>query len=66
MFIQQQILRPQEHADEIDVLNAILCHIQDGNAQAAAKLCMARLVALEALSNPTLATFNPREEMERC
>jgi hypothetical protein len=66
MFIQQQILRPQERADEIDVLGAILGHVQEGNAQAAVKLCMARLVALKALSKPTLATFNPREEMERC
>jgi hypothetical protein len=66
MFIQQQVLRQGEHADEIAVLGEILDRLRSKDVDSATAFCMARLVQLEAKSQPKLAAFNSREEEPRC
>ena len=64
MFVQQQTLRPQEHADEIAFLGDVIQRLRT-DANGAAAMCIARLCALEARAKPALCAFNPREEEER-
>jgi hypothetical protein len=62
MFIQQQTLTPQKHADELAFLNEVISLWGRRDFDAAATLCMERYCALQEDAAPTLGLYDPRAE----
>jgi hypothetical protein len=56
-FLQQQMLVPTKHVEEIALLNSVLRYLQEGDTLSAKMVCMSRLVSLEKVAAPKLVEF---------
>jgi predicted DNA-binding ribbon-helix-helix protein len=56
-FLQQKLLMPTKHAEELAFLAEVLKALAEGRTQDANLACMARVMALERLSAPQLVDY---------
>lgn len=56
-YLNQQMLTPTKHVEEIATLNAILAMLGRSEIQEAKLACMGRLILLERVSSPTLVEY---------
>jgi hypothetical protein len=60
-FLQQKMLTPTRHVEEISLLNTVLVLMDKGDINAAKLACVNRLIELERVSEPTLVDFRQGE-----
>lgn len=61
-FLQQQILQPTKHVEELALLQSVVTLISQGRAQEAQAACMARIVNIEQTNAARLVDYSPEAE----